>query len=141
MMFGLFFGLIATVVFIYSWVGYSKYQFIERDSADATVKLGANKTWHKYKFTNQVAFFAVLGFLIGLGNAFICALVYQLGFNTFFNLRVTNQPYYHLGSVNTIDVFLKSKLGEKTAYLIQVAAILGLIVIRFVFPHIFNFKF
>lgn len=140
-MFGLLFGLFATVVFIYSWVGYSKYQFIERDATDATVKLGANKTWHKYKFTNQVAFFAVLGLYIGIGNAFICALVYQLGFNTFFNLQVTKVPYYHLGEVNTIDVWLKSKFGEKTAYLVQVAGIIGLIIIRFVFPYIFNYKF
>lgn len=127
------FSLVMMFVYMYSWVEYSQDQFIERDSSDPIIDQNANDGWHKWKFINQIAFFGIVALYAGVLTALVCALAYQLSFNTVLNIKVLKQPYYHLGG-GTIDKKMKEWFGEKPAYFILVGAVLLTIVARILLP-------
>lgn len=129
------FTILLVVLYTISWVGYSKYQFIERDSTDVTVKANANTVWHRYKFLNQVVFFGALYLIVGLELALALSLAYQLSFNSCINLIVEGQPVFHLGS-DPIDATLKKIFGETFAYIFLVLIVLAAFAACFIWPHL-----
>jgi hypothetical protein len=110
-------AFLVTALYTISWVGYSKYQFLERDSQDPQVKTDANKKWHRWEFVNHVAFLLMIALYAGIGAAIVLTFGYQIGFNTLLNVYVLKQPYYHLGD-NDIDGWMKKTFGEKKAYFV-----------------------
>lgn len=129
---------ILTLFFIISWVGYSKYQFLERDSSDAAIKISANKSWHKFKFLNQVVFFVAAALLSSIEFGIALALTYQLVFDSAINVIVEKQPIYHLGT-DTIDATLKKVFREKGAYVFLCVIVILAYVVCFVWPNALDF--
>lgn len=131
------FAVILTILYTASWLGYSKYQFLERDSSDQQVKLGANKKWHSYKFLNQVVFFAAIYLTVGLEFALALTLTYQLAFNSGINVIVEGQPVFHLGN-DPIDRVLKSIFGERLAYIILALVVAASLAACYFWPHLLD---
>lgn len=130
--------LVLTLLYAITWAGYSKFQFIERDSTDATVKADASKKWHKWKFYNQIVFFAAIYLTIGIELSIAFAVLYQLVFNSLISAWVEGLPVYHLGS-NPIDAKLKEWFGEKKAYFVLIAVVATMFVACAVWPHALDF--
>lgn len=132
------FAFVLTILYTISWVGYSKYQFIERDSTVAAVKANANTIWHRYKFMNQVVFFAAVYFISGIELAISLAFLYQLAFNAAINVIVENQPVFHLGN-DPIDLTMKKIFGETLAFIVLVLIVSACFATCLIFPHLLDF--
>lgn len=124
-------AILVTLIYTISWIGYSKYQFLERDATDPNIKKGANIRWHRWEFVNHVSFLGLIALYAGLPTAIVLTFGYQLTFNTLLNIYVLKTPYYHLGDTG-IDGWMKKKFGEKLAYYLLVGVFLLTVIIRII---------
>lgn len=127
-------AVLVMIVYTISWVGYSKYQFIERDSLDPAIKKDANIKWHRWEFVNHVSFLGLIALYAGFWTAVMLTFGYQLMFNTLINVyALKGVKYYHLGDTG-IDGWMKKKFGEKKAYYILIGVFVLTVLLRFLIP-------
>ena len=124
--------ILIAIVYLLSWVYYTKYQLEERNLPDNQEKINieAAKKWHKCKFINQLAFFSMMFFAVGLFNAIIIGVCYWIVFDAMVAKILLNKTYDYLGRVSFLDTFLKGKISTKVFFYIKCALALGLILVK-----------
>lgn len=104
--------ILFTLMYVISWVFYSKYQFIERDySPKLDISKSASKKWHFWKGVNQIAFFGIIFSSTTLLLTVLLGIWYWVLFDILINVIALNKEAFYVGETSFIDKTIK-KIGN-----------------------------
>lgn len=99
-------SLIPLFFYTLSWIYYSKYQFIERDSSFPVDRSKASRLWHIWKGVNQISFLSLIALFADYKFAVFCASIYWVLFDIGVNIVALNRPWNYYGKTSFIDRML-----------------------------------
>jgi hypothetical protein len=120
--------LLALAANLISWVFYSKYQFIERD----TRTLEANRKWHFWGAVNRASVLAILWSHTGFVVATICGLLYFVLFDALINLWALKRPISYIGKTARMDIIAGKIFQSGWWYLVFKLALIAVFAILFI---------
>ena len=100
-------SLLFTLFFTYSWLKYTKYQFLECDRKVVETHQEYSIKWHNAKGLNQIIFFTLILMLFGLRIMTFDIIVYWILFDGFSNKKVLNKPFNYVGTTAKTDILLQ----------------------------------
>lgn len=125
-------SIIFTSIYVFSWVNFQKYQFLERDYNIVGRYPGYSKKWHLYKALNQILFFILMLPFFGLPLTLFNMVWYWIMFDGFLNKVVLKQKFFYVGNTAKLDktfVHLASVLKMTPEKLITIIKIFLAIVL------------
>lgn len=99
----LFISLIITFVYLYSWVKFQQYQFLERDYNIVHKHKEYSQKWHKWKLINSTPYFLLFLTIFGFAITFINVMFYYILFEGIFNRKVLNKEFFYVGTTAVMD--------------------------------------
>lgn len=96
-------SVIFNSLYIFSWIKFQKYQFLERDYNIVGRYPGYSRQWHFYKGLNQVLFFVIMVPFFGIPLVLFNMVYYWIMFDGFFNRTVLKKSFLYVGSTARLD--------------------------------------
>lgn len=100
-------SLVLTLLYLFSWLRFQKYQFLERDYSKVALHPEYSTGWHLYKGLNQLIFFTIMIILVGLPIAMLNMTVYWILHDGIFNITVLKQGFWYIGKTAKTDKHLQ----------------------------------
>lgn len=100
-------SLVLTGLYTYSWVQYTKNQFLERDERITRRHPEYSRKWHRAKALNQIVYFFLYIFCFGLKLTCINVILFWILFDGFVNTTILNKTFFDIGTTAKTDVFLQ----------------------------------
>lgn len=104
----LFITLIFTFGYLFSWVKFQKYQFLEENLEIIKKNPSYHRLWHVWKGVNQAVWFLFMAMMFGAPLALVNVAVFWLLFDGLMNTIVLNKDFFFVGTTSLIDRSLRS---------------------------------
>lgn len=92
-----------TFGYLFTWVKFQNYQFLERDYNKVARNKEYSQLWHLWKGANQIIFFTLIYFTFGKYITFVNIIFYWILFDGLLNRIVLNRPFFYIGQTAFID--------------------------------------
>ncbi len=96
-------ALIFTFLYLYTWVRFHQYQFLERDYSIVATHREYSKEWHWWKGAQQAVFFFMMSFCTNIHVVLTCVTFYWIMFDGLFNKMVIKQKFFYIGTSAKTD--------------------------------------
>ncbi len=114
-------SLVFTFGYLFTWIKFQNYQFLERDYNIVVRHKEYSKRWHFWKGFNNIIFFSLLWFAFSRHIAFINVAFYWIFFDGLLNKMVLNRPFFYIGQTAFIDkIFHNSSEWFNTLWISRV---------------------
>jgi hypothetical protein len=110
-------SLVFTAAFVFSWVKFQQYQFLERDYDIVAKNKHLSKLWHLWKGVNTLIWVCLISFIFGFKVGFLNLILYWILFDGLLNIIVLKKGFFYIGTTATIDsIFHKISTWWNTSW-------------------------
>lgn len=104
-------SLIFTFAYLFTWVKYQQYHFLERDYTVVANHKEFSKLWHLWKGANQAVFFTLIMALFGWKLMVVNMAFFWFMFDGLLNSLVLKREFFYAGYTSWMDRALRSTTG------------------------------